>query len=181
MTTTIMDAQFTEATGRTGGRGLPSVPHSDADRQLAYEVWRTEGAQNGTLTASLLNETHGLSIPYRTLARWVQVEDWPRRAYLDRLKAVSGHVAEETALNLHEAANHASRYLLQVNSGATPTPDRWLLKAAEVALDRAGFGPSRPEHAPRLVLKETAETIDLDSLTDDELAERAAGQLNRGG
>ncbi len=176
----VIEAQFGEASGRLGSRGLPSTPHRDEDRALAYEVWRTEGAQNATLTAALLQDSHGVTIPYRTLARWVNDEHWPRRAHLDRLRTVSGHVSQDTALNLHEAANHASRYLLQVTSGTIPEPDRWLLKAAEVALDRAGFGPSRPDHAPLLVLNEGREDVtDLDALTDSQLAELASGTINR--
>ncbi len=176
----VIEAQFGEASGRLGSRGVSSSPHRDEDRALAYEVWRTDGAQNATLTASLLQDRHGVTIPYRTLARWVNDDHWPRRAHLDRLRTVSSHVSQDTALNLHEAANHASRYLLQVTSGAISEPDRWLLKAAEVALDRAGFGPSRPDHAPLLVLNEGREDVtDLDGLTDAQLAELASGTINR--
>lgn len=70
----------TDGPGKGGERGIPSVPHSDEDWQLAYEVWRTDGAQNATLTASILTETHGVTIPHRTLARWVQADDWSRPA-----------------------------------------------------------------------------------------------------
>ncbi len=98
---------------------------------------------------------------------------------MDRLCYVSGHVAEETALNLHEAANYTSRYLLKVARGAIHRPDRWMIRGAEIVLDRAGLGPIRMDHAPHLRAVEVEEPLDLDALTDNELAQLATGDLSR--
>lgn len=205
----VIDAEFTDQP-RAGGRGYGLPMRDQEQRERAYDLWSYEANQSARETCRLMVERHGTTLPYSTLMRWIKDEQWSRRLLAERLEFTPASLREELIANLAESALYGSRYLrdairqdpvrdasgaaVRTRSGADGVgddpsgpvltrvvPTRELNELAKLALDRY-LGKVEGGIVAQLVAEgRSGDVIDLDALSDDELAERAAGQLNRGG
>lgn len=177
--TPLPDRQRTPAPGESVARAR----HDDDTYDLAFEVWSTTGAQNVQRTIDALVEHHNITIPRRTLYRWIGGErglQWDDRLIQQRTEDLAPHVLQETALNFAELAMLTSRQALRhAKEGTLGTVSIAEINAWDRVWKAAGFTGKYMPASTISVDTGRGDVIDVNEASDDELARLASGDTRR--
>lgn len=138
--------------------GADQTRWPDDAKETAREVWGFLAGQNVAKACVILQDQYELTIPYRTVADWVERYQWQDRLVAD-VKAIAPAIRDNTVIELIFGAYEGAKMLR--NQLTQEKPDKTHTASAIALLDRAGFSPLNRAPAPDMS-KGTNDTDHLD-------------------
>lgn len=172
----------------------PMVPYSDEVHHLCYEIWAFQSGRNAQQTERilhmLLQERPGLyedlelnsptELKVTTIRGWAKKENWEGRANMEMasiLPQIRRIAYRELGLSVLPAIQ-ALREIAEDRVKEHAAANAVRTKAAQILLDRAGYGPRFDIDVPKTSIKEMTPE-DLKNMTTEELMQLEAGHIDQ--
>lgn len=119
-------------------RTLDNIPIDQEIRELAYELWATDGGRSPARVSQLLRDAGHEVLP-NTVGQWARRDGWDAR-FAELVRANFDGLRGQTVARLVSAGYQVAQQVdAFAASGQEPTANQ--VKFWSMVLDRAGFSP----------------------------------------